>query len=699
MRLKLALALAATLASLSAVAQEADPYLWLEDVSSPRAMAWVNAQNARTLAVLEKDPHYASLYNSALAIAQAKDRIPAPSFLDGAVFNFWQDADHVRGLWRRTSLADYQNPNPAWQPVLDLDALAKAENANWFFKGVDCEEPAETRCMVSLSDGGEDAVTVREFDVPSAKFVDTGFVLPHGKQRLAWADENTLLVSREWEPGQLTTSGYPFVVKRVARGQPLSAAVEIFRGTAQDGGYGVTPIALNDGDGHRALLIQRPLSTFEAEYYLVTPDGVKKLAVPEKIGVESFVSNKMIVSLNQDWDPVPGLHIAQGTLVAIDLAEAKADPDHLKPVAIYVPGSRETFESASATHDALLVTTLDNVRGRAFLYRLGADGAWTHTQLGLPDNDMIGIADTDLHSDAAFLTVSGFLDPSSLALADVKTGSLATVKTLPPKFDASRDMVEQFEATSTDGTKVPYFVVHAKDMKLDGGNPTLLYAYGGFQVSMTPGYSANIGKLWLEEGGVYVLANIRGGGEFGPAWHDAGLNVHRQIIYDDFASVARDLFARKITSPRRLGIQGGSNGGLLMGVEFTEHPELWHAVDIQVPLLDMLRFEQIAAGSSWVGEYGSISVPEQRAFLAKISPYNNIRKGTAYPEPFIWTTTKDDRVGPQHARKFAARLAEYHIPYLFYEVTEGGHGSGANLREKAQTTALEMTYFTRKLMK
>jgi prolyl oligopeptidase len=698
MRLILSIALAGTFVSCATFAQNTDPNLWLEDVSSPRAMAWVQTENAKTLAVLEKDPHYASLYGDALTIAQAKDRIPQPYSLDGAIFNFWQDADHVRGLWRRTSLADFQNPNPAWRPVLDLDALAKAENANWVYKGVDCAEPAETRCLVSLSDGGEDAVTVREFDLLSNKFVASGFALPRGKQRIAWADENTLLVSREWAPGDLTASGYPFIIKRVLRGQPLSAAVEIFRGSARDGGYGVAPVALNDGDGHRALLIERPLSTFESEYYLVTPDGVKKLALPRKVGVESFVSNKIIVSLNQDWDPAPGTHVAQGALVALDLTELMADTGHLKPVTIYVPGPRETFESALETRDALIVTTLDNVQGRAFVYRVGVDGQWTHTQLALPDSETIGIADTDLHSDSAFLSVAGFLNPSSLSLVDTKTGSLQTVKTLPPKFDASLDTVEQFEATSTDGTKIPYFVVHARGMKPNSANPTILYAYGGFQVSETPSYSANIGKLWLEHGGTFVLANIRGGGEFGPAWHDAGLNVHRQIIYDDFASVARDLFARKITSPRRLGIQGGSNGGLLMGVEFTQHPELWHAVDIQVPLLDMLRFEQIAAGSSWVGEFGSVSVPEQRAFLAKISPYNNIHKGSKYPQPFIWTTTKDDRVGPQHARKFAARLKAYSIPYLFYEVTEGGHGSGANLKEKANTTALEMTYFTRKLM-
>ena len=681
----------------SALAQQSDPYLWLEDVSSPRAMAWVNAENAKTTAVLEKDPRYAGFYADALAIAEAKDRIPTPSFVNGGVFNFWQDADHVRGLWRRTTLADYRNTDPAWKPVLDLDAVSKAEKANWFFKGADCAEPKEDRCVVNLSDGGEDAVTVREFDVSTAKFVDKGFVLPHGKQTTAWEDPNTLLVAREWRPGDLTTSGYPFIVKRLKRGQPLDAAVEVYRGTAQDGGYGVTPFSVRDAQGHHASFINRPLSTFESENYIVTKAGVAKMGLPLKTTFQTFVENRLIVSIDQDWD-AGGAHIAQGTLVSLDLDQVKADPAHLKPTVVYAPGPRESVQAAMGTRDALVVTTLENVRGRAFVYRVGANGVWTHAQLALPDNSSISLTDADRNGDEVFLSVAGFLQPSSLVLANVKTGALDTVKTLPAKFDASKDVVEQFEVASTDGTKIPYFVVHRKDMNLDGGNATILYAYGGFQVSETPFYSANIGKLWLEHGVVFVLANIRGGGEFGPAWHEAGLKTKRQIIYDDFASVARDLIARKITSPRRLGIQGGSNGGLLMGVEFTQHPELWNAVDIQVPLLDMLRFEKIAAGTSWVGEYGSVSVPEERAFLAKISPYNNIHKGTKYPEPFIWTTTKDDRVGPQHARKFAARLSEYGIPYLFYEVTEGGHGSGANLKEKAHTTAMEMTYFTRKLM-
>ena len=697
MRLVPLLVSIASIAGSAAVAAN-DPYIWLEEVNSPRAMAWVHAENGKTTAVLEKDARYNALYADALAIAEAKDRIPNPTTLNGGnIYNFWQDADHVRGIWRRTSLADYRNAEPRWQTILDLDALSGAETANWFYKGADCVEPSEKRSMIALSDGGEDAITMREFDLDSAKFVDGGFVLPHGKQSSAWEDNDTLLVAREWQKGDLTASGYPFIVKRVTRGAPLDAAEEIFRGTAKDGGYGVGPVSLHDGEGHRIVLINRPLSTFESENYLVTKKGVERLGLPLKQTVQALVSGALIVSIDQDWN-AGRARIAQGTLVAFDLKDLNADPKHLKPTVLYAPSPRESFQSAAATRDALVVTTLNNVRGQAFVYRRSTEGNWSRTKLALPDNSSVGLVDSDSHGDTAFLSVAGFLQPSSLALVNVKDGSTHTVKTLPAKFNASHDVVEQFEATSTDGTKIPYFVVHPKDMKLNGNNPTILYAYGGFQVSETPSYSANIGKLWLEKGGVFVLANIRGGGEFGPAWHEAGLKTKRQIIYDDFASVARDLIARKITSPRRLGIQGGSNGGLLMGVQFTQHPELWRAVDIQVPLLDMLRFEKIAAGTSWAGEYGSVSVPAERAFLAKISPYNNIRKGTNYPKPLIWTTTKDDRVGPQHARKFAARLAGYGIPYLFYEVTEGGHGSGANLKEKAHTTALEMTYFARRLM-
>jgi prolyl oligopeptidase len=674
-----------------------DPYLWLEDAHGARAMAWVESENAKTLAVFEKDPRYPVLYTEALAIAEADDRIPVPSSIGGMIFNFWQGKDHAHGYWRKTTLESYRTASPEWTTVLDLDQLSLDEKANWFSKGMAIAEPDEKRCLVILSDGGEDATTVREFDIPSARFVADGFVLPHGKQDFAWEDDDTVLVAREWAPGELTASGYPFIVKRLKRGETLADAKEVFRGSASDGGYGVSPIVLHDGSGNRVVLINRPLTTFESERYILTGDGVRRLMLPKKSQVRGLVEGLLIVSLDEDWKPSDSVFTA-GSLVALDLAAMASDPEHLKPVAIFVPGPRETLGDVSASRDRLVVTTYDDVRGRAFVYRPDGQGTWVSQRLGLADDATIGIVDTNLHSDDAFLAVAGFLQPNSLFLVGTKDCKAAEVKSLLPKFDASHEVVEQREATSRDGTRVPYFIVHRADMKLDGSNPTILYAYGGFQISETPFYSGSIGKLWLERGGVFVVANIRGGGEFGPAWHEAGLKTHRQRIYDDFAAVAEELMARDVTSPRRLGIEGGSNGGLLMGVEFNQHPDLWNAVDIQVPLLDMIRFEKIDAGSSWVGEYGSVSNPEEAAFLAKISPYANVRRGVSYPEPFIWTTTKDDRVGPQHGRKFAARLAEYGIPYYFYEVTEGGHGSGANLKERAHTTALEMTYFARKLM-
>ena len=679
-----------------------DPYLWLEDVSGSRSLAWVEAENKRSLAVLEGDPRYATLHAEALSLAQAKDRIPSPDFLNGDVYNFWQDADHVRGLWRRTSAEDYANPAPDWTTVLDLDQLAKDEHANWVYKGEACALPRERLCLIALSDGGEDATTLREFDLETDRFVDGGFNLSHSKQSADWLDSDTILVARDWGPGAMTASGYPFVVKILHRGQALSQAQVVFHGDPSD--VQVDPHVLVDSQGHRAALIVRAVSFFETETYLLGDHGVDLLNLPKKSSVQDLVAGRLIVSLKQDWTPTPGGRtFAQGSVVAIDLAAARAEPDRLSPTLVWAPGPREALQQVSAVKDRLVLTALDNVRGRAYVLTPpastgGPEGDWTQTRIDLPDNSAISLVSTSRQDDRSFLSVSSFLTPTSLWLDDAWRGSLTKVKSLPPKFDASNLVTEQLEATSKDGTKVPYFVVHRKDIKYDGSNPTLLYAYGGFEVSMTPNYSANLGKLWLERGGVYVLANIRGGGEFGPAWHDAGLNVHRQRIYDDFAAVAQDLIARKITSPRRLGIRGGSNGGLLMGVEFEQHPDLWNAVIIDVPLLDMLRFEKIAAGASWVGEYGSVSNPEQRTFLASISPYNNLKSGVTYPEPFIFTTTKDDRVGPVHARKFAAKMEAMGLPFLYYENTEGGHAAGANLQEAAREQALEMTYLTRKLM-
>jgi prolyl oligopeptidase len=455
---------------------------------------------------------------------------------------------------------------------------------------------------------------------------------------------------------------------------------------------------LRDGENRTLSVVVRPVDTFNSETYILTAKGPQRVAIPAKSELSDMVAGRVIIHNRADWS-VAGRTFPAGSVLAVDLAQLRADPAHLSPTLVYAPAAREALQGVSASKGVLLVDILDNVRGRTLLYTPTRDGGWSRSSLKLPDNASVGIVDASADDNKALISVTSFLTPPSLWLADAGTGAARQIKAQPAKFDASNLVAEQFEATSSDGTRIPYFVVHRRDIKLDGNNPTLLYAYGGFEASMTPSYSSTTGKLWLEKGGVYALANIRGGGEFGPKWHEAGLGAKRQIIYDDFAAVARDMIARKVTSPRRLGIRGGSNGGLLMGVQFTQHPELWNAVIIDVPLLDMLRISKIAAGASWEGEYGKVNEdPAIRAFWEKTSPYHALRRDGHYPEPFIFTTTKDDRVGPQHARKFAARMEEFGLPFLYYENTEGGHAAGANLRQTAHTNALEMVYLTRKLM-
>jgi len=693
------LMIAAAAAGLGGVkaATSDDPYIWLEDVYSPKALHWVEAHNAKSTAVLEGDARYKGFYDQALAIAQAKDRIPVGSFIGGQVYNFWQDEDHVRGIWRRATPESYASGNPSWETVLDLDALASAEKANWVWKGAQCARPLERRCLINLSDGGEDAVTVREFDLKTNSFVKGGFVLPKGKQDVSWENENSLLVSREWKKGQLTKSGYAYVIKRLKRGQALSSAVELFRGTKDD--VSASTAVLRDSQNRTLPVIVEGTDFWHSKKFLIGPKGVRRVAIPDKAQFVDLIGGRAIIQSQEEWSPAgSNQKFPAGSLLSVDLAQLRANPARLKPTLIYQAGPREALQGAAAAKDVLLVSTLDNVRGRTLLFRPGPNGSWTRSALDLPDNSSVGIADTSRTDDRALLTVTGFLTPPSLWLADAGKGAASEIMRQPAKFDASKLVAEQREAVSSDGTKIPYFLVHRRDIKLDGSNPTLLYAYGGFEVSQTPSYSATTGKLWLENGGVYAVANIRGGGEFGPAWHEAGLGTKRQIIYDDFAAVAKDLIAGKVTSPRRLGIRGGSNGGLLMGVEFTQHPELWNAVIIDVPLLDMIRISKIAAGASWEGEYGSVEDPAVRTFWENISPYQNLKASVAYPVPFIFTTTKDDRVGPSHARKFAARMEEMGLPFYYYENTEGGHAAGANLRQTARTNALEMTYLTRKLM-
>lgn len=674
-----------------------DKYIWLEDVNSPRAMDWVKAENARSAKILEADPRFTTFNDDALKIVEDPRRLPAPSLRADQVYNFWTDQKNIRGLLRKTTLADYATADPHWQTVLDIDALGKAENKSWVYHGLSCLYPGDAYCMIDLSVGGEDAATAREFNIKEDKFVDSGFVSPHSKQEIDWEDKGTLLIGRDWGADSMTKSGYPFIVKEWKRGTPLDTAKEVFRGESTD--VAATGRVLHDAQGDRLEVFERGVTFFESREWVKTPEGLRELAVPRKSDLVGLLAGRLLIELHEDWTPASGSKTyAQGSLLAVPLANVLRDPAHLVPSVIFAPTADEFLDGVATTHSHLILVTLKHVLGRAYIYTPAANDGWTSKALDVPDNSSINVVTASKTSETFFLSSQGFLTPPSLLEGNAATLHLKLSRSQPPLFDASQDTVEQFSATSKDGTKVPYFVVHRKDMPLNGQNPTLLNAYGGFEVSMTPYYNAILGKLWLEKGGVYVLANIRGGGEFGPAWHEAGLKTHRQRIYDDFAAVAEDLIARKITSPDHLGIEGGSNGGLLMGVEMTQHPGLFHAIVIQVPLLDMLRFESIAAGASWVGEYGSVSVPEEQAFLAGISPYNQLKPDVKYPEPLIFTTTADDRVGPQHARKFAAKMEEYHESFLYDEITEGGHGAGADLKQAARTFAEEYVYLTEKLM-
>ncbi|OAH46898.1 prolyl oligopeptidase [Sphingobium yanoikuyae] len=670
-----------------------DPFVWLEDWTGPRAMQWVEAENKATVATLQGDPRYAGYYRDALAIASAKDRIAMPMLIHGRIYNFWRDADHPQGVWRYTSEADYASASPNWTTVLDLDALSRAEGKKWVWKGATILDPEERIALLALSDGGEDAVRLREFDLVDGRFVPGGFDIPNAKQDAVWLDKDSLLLSRDWGADSLTKSGYPFVVKTLKRGQKLDDAQEVFRGAASDQLMSM-PILLSDGQGNRAAFLFRGVTFFGNETWLLTAQGTKRLALPTKSHLQGMVDGQVLIQTSEEWTS-GGVTVPAGALASVAL-KALQDGGVLTPEILFAPTPRQSIDGVVATKNRVVLSLNDNVRGRVRVYARGATG-WTAQPVDLPDNATISTVAASDKNDKIYLSVAGFLAPTTLWAMDAADPRPVQVKAMPARFDAAGLVVEQFEARSSDGTKIPYFIVHKKGMTPDGSTPTIMTAYGGFEVPMTPSYAAITGKLWLERGNSFVLANIRGGGEFGPAWHEAGLKTKRQIIYDDFAAVAQDIFARKLSSPRKFGIYGGSNGGLLMGVAFNQHPDLWNGVVIQVPLLDMIRYEQIAAGASWVDEYGSVSVPEEKAFLEKISPYANIRKGVAYPTPYIWTTTKDDRVGPQHARKFAARLKDYGLPYLFYEDTAGGHSGDADIEQGARLQAMQMVYFSQRL--
>jgi prolyl oligopeptidase len=665
-----------------------DPFIWLEDIESPKALAWAEGQNARTAGRLEADARYKAFHDEALAIFTAQDRIPAPRLRGADVDNFWQDKVHIHGIWRRTTLASYRTADPKWETLLDLDALSKAEGKNWIWKGAGCLRPDERYCLVRLSNGGSDAVELREFDTQTKSFVEGGFRFATAKQNVDWLDKDHLLAARPWTPDEVTRSGYAYIVKTVDRS---GGTRELFRGQKSDVSAGGR-VLRGDGGKVDGVLLERGPSFFEREYFLASDKGPVAVPLPKKADVNGYVAGQLVVSLKEAWRDFKA-----GDLIAYRLADLQANAPAAKPALIFRPGPRQAIQEVTATKTRLVVDLLENVKGVVDVWSFSG-GKWTPKRLALPGDSNTTIADASRDDDRLFIEVEGFLSPTSLWLADGATGQAAKVKATPARFDGSKDLVEQYWATSTDGTRIPYFVVRPKGHPLDGAIPTLMYGYGGFELSKPPIYLPEMGKLWLERGGAYVIANIRGGGEFGPAWHDAVLRDKRQLDFDDFAAVAKDLAARKITSARRLGIYGRSNGGVLMSVSMTQHPELWNAVVIESPLIDMLRYQKLSAGASWIGEYGDPDIAADRAFIAKYSAYQNLKAGVKYPEPYITTNTRDDRVHPGHARKFAAKLEAMGEPYLYYEQTFGGHANDADPELNARRWARHYVYLAQKLM-
>lgn len=693
--LALGLGLAAPAAPLSetpASATSSDPFLWLEEVEGERALAWVNAQNERSLEHLTKDPRYQRFYDAALKLAEAKDRLPFAYPQGEYMYNFWQDDMNVRGLWRRASLASYIDGTPQWETLLDLDALAQRENKNWVFKGAQCLPPRYQRCMIRLSDGGKDASVYREFDTTARSFVAGGFEVPEAKSDLEWDDRDTLLIATDWGPGTLTAAGYPYIVKEWKRGQPLAQAREVFRGQPDHIAAGAEVIRGKDGARLRTFV--RAPTHFTTEAFTAGKHGtLERITLPARNTVIGLYEGELVFTIKEDWS-LNGRTWKSGSLLSMPVADATDPRPRVRLV--LEPAARDAIQRVSLTQTGVLVAMSTNVRGR-LIHATFKRSAWTTTDVDLPRDGHIVIRGADPDVATAFVSYEGFLQPTTIYAVDFKNKPKQIMQ-LPAKFDSSQLLVEQLEATSRDGTRVPYFIVRPKKLPFDGSAPTLLTAYGGFQVSRFPAYSPILGRLWLEQGGVFVLANIRGGGEFGPTWHQAGLKTKRQVIYDDFIAVSEDLIHRKITSPQHLGISGGSNGGLLMGVMLTQRPELFRGVIVQVPLLDMLRYHKLLAGASWVDEYGSPDVPEERAWLAKLSPYHNLRKRDDLPIPFFVTSTKDDRVHPGHARKYAAKLESLGMPFYYYENIDGGHSAAANLREVAKRSALEFTYLAERLM-
>jgi len=680
--------------------EENDPFIWLEEVEGEKALAWVDAKNKDSLSYLQKISSYKDLFDKNLAVYDSEERIESPQMIGGDIYNFWRDANNTRGILRRTTINDYLSGTPKWKTVLDIDAIAKAEDKNWVYKGRQCLAPDYTRCILNLSDGGTDAVVRREYDLNTQSFIEDGFITPESKGNVAWLDKDHLLIATDFGENSMTDSGYPSITKLWKRGTSLSQAKKVFEGEKEDVGVWGNVIVTPEGD-YPLVIRAKTFYTSELYFIKVSDDrsDIKtvKLDLPEDFGFDGLTGifkEQMLVQTKSDWN-VGGKTLSQGTLASIGFDNFLGGKRNF--TVIREPTERSSIASVSNTKDSLIVSVLDNVRSEFHKYEY-AHGKWSHSAVDTPELGSLSLVSANDDSNQFFYTYNGFLSPTSLYHVD-DDGKSQKLDSLPDFFDASPYKVQQFETESKDGTKVPYFMISKKDVALDGKNPTILYGYGGFEISLRPSYSSTIGMDWLEQGGVYVLSNIRGGGEFGPKWHQAALKEKRMRAYEDFFAIAEDLIERKVTSPQHLGIRGGSNGGLLMGVAYTKRPDLFNAVACGVPLLDMKRFNKLLAGASWMGEYGDPDIPEQWEYIKEYSPYHNLEKNKEYPKVFFYTSTKDDRVHPGHARKMVAQMEAYGHPYLYYENTEGGHAASSNNKQTAKREALIYSYFIDQLFK
>ncbi len=686
------LAITLIAANFTARAQEPaeDTFLWLEEVEGEKALEWVEEKNRESLGILKGNSHYEEFYSQSFEILNSRDRIASPSIIGDFIYNFWQDAEHVRGIWRRTPKDKYLAGNPEWEIILDIDAMSEADGVNWVFGGASGLYPDYERFMVALSRGGGDAVVRREFDMNTKTFLEEGFYVPEAKGGLSWMDENTLLISTDMGEETMTTSGYPRQVRLWKRGTPLEDAPVVFEGEKDD--VATSGFIINKNDRQYMMLV-RSITFYTAEYFAYENGEILKLDIPEDANLVNILNNQVIIDLKSDWQPGNSL-FSQGSLVSIDYDDLLNGRHNL--TLIVEPDDRSSVRSVSASYSKLVVNMLNNVSSELFIYEY-VNGSWNATRVEAPDYGSINVGSVSSFSDEYFFWYQNFLTPSSLYFANAKDNSIRKMQSLPEFFDSSNLHVWQYEAVSADGTTVPYFVVGRSDMEYNGKNPALLYAYGGFEVSMLPSYSSVMGKLWLENGGVYVLANIRGGGEFGPNWHQAGLKENRQRVFDDFHAVAESIIDRGITSGEHLGIQGGSNGGLLVGVAFTQRPDLYNAVICQVPLLDMKRYNKLLAGASWMGEYGNPDIPGEWAYIKEYSPYHNLKEDQDYPVVFFTTSTRDDRVHPGHARKMVARMEDMGYKVYYFENTEGGHAGASTNEQRARGASLNYTYLWMKL--